>query len=381
MKEGWSKRKLGEVCEIIMGQSPSSESYNEDGKGLPFYQGCSDFGPLYPKLKMFCSSPKKISEKQDILMSVRAPIGALNISNSKCCIGRGLAAIRCDDTLTCYKYVYYALYATKHNLQALGTGAVFKAINKDQLFSHLIPYPSLSEQQHIVSELDCLNGIIEKKKEQLKQLDELAQSIFYDMFGDPNSFSHLKEAVPLNSICEINPKKKEIEDLDRNLLCSFVGMSQVGEKGELALVDDRPIDDVWKGFTYFREKDVLFAKITPCMENGKGTIAKKLTNGIGFGSTEFHVIRPNEKILSEYIYYILSDKGIRILAENNMTGSAGQKRVPASFFKLKVLLPPIELQHQFAQKITAVEQQKKLIKQSLTETETLFNSRMDYYFG
>ena len=101
--------KLEEFAEINMGQSPESSSYNENKDGLPFFQGKADFGKINPKAKVWCNKPTKIAEKDDILMSVRAPVGDLNIANEKCCIGRGLAGIRANKTKCYYKFLYYFL--------------------------------------------------------------------------------------------------------------------------------------------------------------------------------------------------------------------------------------------------------------------------------
>ena len=93
----WSWVKLGDVCEIVMGQSPPSSTYNKEKKGLPFFQGKAEFSELYPEVRKWCSKPKKLAEPLDILVSVRAPVGSTNIVNQKCCIGRGLAALRYPD--------------------------------------------------------------------------------------------------------------------------------------------------------------------------------------------------------------------------------------------------------------------------------------------
>lgn len=273
------------------------------------------------------------------------------------------------------KFLKY--YIESCRIPSLGYSRHYKLLKKIS-----VPIPPMIEQERIVAELDLLSDVIAKKREQLKQLDALAQSIFYDMFGDPFLMSNAKESVPLGSICVINPHKSELKNIDKNTLCSFVGMAQIGENGELTLEHNRAIKDVYKGFTFFREGDVLFAKITPCMENGKGAIAKRLTNKIGFGSTEFHVIRPNNKITDKYIYYLLSIPSIRKWAESKMTGAGGQRRVPTSFFdELRIILPSLPLQQQFASKIESIEKQKELIKQSLSEVQQLFDSRMDYYFN
>lgn len=134
------------------------------------------------------------------------------------------------------------------------------------------------------------------------------------------------------------------------LSVSFVPMPAVSESGKIDASQIKAYDEVKTGFTYFAENDVLFAKITPCMENGKGAVAVGLCNNIGFGSTEFHILRPiNNKSNPYWLYSLTSFDAFRKDAADNMTGSAGQRRVPAVFLeKYKVTLPPIELQNQFA---------------------------------
>ena len=129
--------------------------------------------------------------------------------------------------------------------------------------------------------------------------------------------------------------------------------------------------------------DVLFAKITPCMENGKGAVAKGLKNRIGFGSTEFHVLRPIDGISNPYwVYAITSFKSFRKEAESNMTGSAGQRRTPVSFLEnYEVSLPPIELQNQFADFVARTNKSKAAVQKYLDETQMLFDSLMQKYFG
>ena len=168
-----------DICTLIMGQSPDSSSYNTNCEGLPFYQGNSDFGELYPVPRVWCSEPKKIAQENDILISVRAPIGDLNIANEKCCIGRGLAAIRIINSdnvdLT---YLYHFFESKKTYLQEKGTGSTFKAINKDSLINFVIPLPSVKEQESISQELSALHLLIKGKKNQLFALDELVKSRF-----------------------------------------------------------------------------------------------------------------------------------------------------------------------------------------------------------
>jgi type I restriction enzyme, S subunit len=139
---------LAEISEIVMGQSPPSSEYNSQGKGLPFFQGKTEFGDLHPTVKMFCTEPKKIAEVNDILISVRAPVGPTNINITKSCIGRGLAAIRCSKKVDLY-YLLYFLRFHESKLAEMGQGSTFEAINKDDLEDIKIPLPPLEEQKRI----------------------------------------------------------------------------------------------------------------------------------------------------------------------------------------------------------------------------------------
>ena len=180
------------------------------------------------------------------------------------------------------------------------------------------------------------------------------------MFGVPGTDINGWEVKKLGDCCEINPKKGKDSRLTPGIEVSFVPMSAVSENGTIDPSDTRMYDDVKTGFTYFAENDVLMAKITPCMENGKGAVAVDLKNGIGFGSTEFHVLRPIRGISNSYwIYVLTSIKTFREDAASNMTGSAGQRRVPATFLEnFKISIPPIELQNQFADFVRAVDKSK-----------------------
>ena len=180
------------------------------------------------------------------------------------------------------------------------------------------------------------------------------------MFGDPQCISNNWEVKSLSDYCVVNPKKSEIGSLPEDFELSFVPMQSVSENGDINTSTVKQYKDVKTGFTYFRENDVLFAKITPCMENGKGCVARNLKNKIGFGSTEFHVLRPIENISnSEWIYRLTTFKSFRKDAENNMTGSAGQRRTPKEFFdKYKVGLPPLSLQNDFATFVQQIDKSK-----------------------
>ena len=150
--------------------------------------------------------------------------------------------------------------------------------------------------------------------------------------------------IPLVSVCEINPRR--IAGINSEDECSFIPMEYVDDRfGIIVRKAVKQLKEVEKGYTAFQNEDILFAKITPCMENGKCAIAKTLINGIGFGSTEFHVIRAKEQLIPEWAYYFLRQGRTRRKAELSMTGSAGQKRVPSSFLE-EVLIPLPSLSEQ-----------------------------------
>lgn len=177
ISEKWGVVRLGDEskkeAEIIMGQSPPGKTYNNVGDGLPFLQGKTEFGDIYPKPIIYTSKPIKIAEKNDILISVRAPVGEVNLSPFKCCIGRGLAAIRCNPRSLYSNFVFYYLKHVVRRLLIMATGSTFGAIKKKNLSNFLIPLPSLREQQKIGEILSFVDEKIEKEKQTKEQLEKL----------------------------------------------------------------------------------------------------------------------------------------------------------------------------------------------------------------
>jgi len=175
------KQQLHSVAKIIAGQSPASSTYNSTGDGLPFFQGKADFQEMYPRVRIWCTSDKrKEAEPGDILISVRAPVGAVNICNQKSIIGRGLSAIR--PALNLDKHF---LKANEQQIDALGTGSTFKAITQETLKKVEISLPPLDDQKRIAHLLGKVEGLIARRKHHLQQLDDLLKSVFLEMFGDP----------------------------------------------------------------------------------------------------------------------------------------------------------------------------------------------------
>lgn len=174
--EGWDLEKIGTFLKINMGQSPPSKSYNQEKNGLPFYQGVSDFGDLFPEVTYWCSEPKKIADKNQILFSVRAPVGDVNITNSKCCIGRGLAALDPNDN-DLY-YCYYLIKNNKSRFLVYSQGTTYDAINRDEIANTKVPYTkNKKEQQKITSILFELDNDIDKLSSHLSILKTMRKSI------------------------------------------------------------------------------------------------------------------------------------------------------------------------------------------------------------
>ena len=187
---------LKDLADIQMGQSPESKFYNYDKIGLPFYQGKADFGRINPTPKMWCSKSKKEAKPNDILISVRAPIGDLNINNEQSCIGRGLAAITCKSDVD-MMYLYYHLKYLKPQLSHISTGSTFESINKSQLENLIIKYKSYTEQIKVSNTLQVVQRQIDVKESLLRLYDLLIKSRFDEFNKNNDDVKVLK----LEAIC------------------------------------------------------------------------------------------------------------------------------------------------------------------------------------
>lgn len=170
----WAMRRLGDpdVALLTMGQSPASSSYNSVGTGLPFYQGKADFGLRHPVPRVWCTAPARFADSGDVLVSVRAPVGDVNIATERCCIGRGIASVRAS-TSTMGEYLFFVLMAYKDELDRMGSGAIFRAINKDTLYTFEIPVPPVAEQRAIASVLSRLLDALDIEDRRVAALKEL----------------------------------------------------------------------------------------------------------------------------------------------------------------------------------------------------------------
>ena len=166
---------LSDIAEITMGQSPSGSSYNEEGSGEVFYQGRAEFGSFFPRRRLFTTEPKRMAQEGDTLMSVRAPVGDLNIANEKCCIGRGLAAIHSD---TFQSFTHYLLRGQSRQLDTFnGDGTVFGSINGKALRALPIYLPTEKEINEIETELKYLDAMIRNNDDEIRLLEQLRDTL------------------------------------------------------------------------------------------------------------------------------------------------------------------------------------------------------------
>ena len=328
------------------------------------------------------SRARQKTKKGDILVAtVRPNLNSVAIIKSdlkNLTSSTGYSVLRPKESLD-KNFLFYWLQTKSfiNDMVKKATGANYPAVSDSIIKKSKIPLPPLATQKKIAAILDAADAHRQKTKQLLAKYDELAQSIFLEMFGDSDN-----DRVSLSELVKINPKKSEISSLDKETKVSFVPMADVSEEGDMNNTLTRKISEVWSGFTYFREDDVVFAKITPCMENGKGAIARSLVNGVAFGTTEFHVLRPIEGISkSSWIFQLTHGELFRRLAESNMTGSAGQKRVPKEFFtKFKINKPDYKDQEKFESILNSIYAQKIKIKMKIEQSENLFNSLLQKAF-
>ncbi|MBU4237070.1 MAG: restriction endonuclease subunit S [Proteobacteria bacterium] len=239
LPENWTKSTLEEVSTIIMGQSPLSEYYNTEGDGLPFFQGKAEFGDFYPEAVKWCSKPGKIAGKDDILISVRAPVGPTNLAPSECCIGRGLAAIRPNGDIP-NKYLLYYLRSIENEIDSYGTGTTFRAISGKILKSLSVPIAPLEQQKRIVAEIE----------KQFSRLDEAVANLRRVKANLKRyKAAVLKAAVEGKLTEEWRKQHPDVEPASKLLERILAERRQKWEEAELAKMKAKgkaPEDDKWK---------------------------------------------------------------------------------------------------------------------------------------
>lgn len=216
------------------------------------------------------------------------------------------------------EFLYYFLKSKKNFLISLSTGGAQPNISQAIIRELEIPLPPIDIQCEIVTEIESYQKVIDGARLVVTSYEPRIQ------------INTQWPWLPIEDVTEVNPKKSELKNTEEAMPVSFVPMSDLQEKEMFfEAKDTKPLNEVLKQYTYFQENDVLLAKVTPCFENGKAGIARNLVNGIGFGSSEFYVLRANkEKILPEWVYLCVANQTFRNHAKDRMTGTGGLQRVP-----------------------------------------------------
>jgi type I restriction enzyme S subunit len=382
----WPLVSLGEIFEIARGGSPRpiQQYITDDPEGINWIMigdatGSSKYiEKVKKRIKKDGVSRSRMVYPGDFLLTNSMSFGHPYILQTSGCIHDGWLVLRNSKNQVNQDYFYHLLGSdiVFREFQRRAAGAVVKNLNIDLVKSVTIPLPPLTEQKRIAAILDKADAIRRKRQQAIKLAGDFLRATFLDMFGDPVTNPKGWESYPMGELTTINPTLPAEEKPLPSDYVSFVPMAAVDDSfGEITTNESRIFTEVQKGFTYFKNGDVLFAKITPCMENGKAAIAENLINGIGYGSTEYHVLRSGNKITKEFLFSFIHREPFRNAAKSRFTGSAGQRRVPTDFLKeVKMPLPPFELQEKYSIIFKKVREIRKIRTGDNINSTNLFNS-------
>lgn len=355
MKQGWEIKKLGEVCDIICGQD--YKSVKDDNGKYPIYGtgGIMGYASQYR-----CPANSVIIGRKG---SINNP---LFVETEFWNVDTAFGVVPNEDILH-PKFFY--LFCKDYDFTRHDVSVTIPSLRRTDILKINVPVPPIAEQEKIVAELDCLSGIIEKKKQQLKELDNLAQSIFYEMFGDPVENDKRWETSPLHKVSTlINGrayKQNELLDSGKYRVLRVGNFFTNGNYyySDLELEDDKYCDN----------GDLLFA--------WSASFGAFIWNEdkVIYHYHIWKVLYDNDLLDIQYYRYLLNTMTAFFMKDVHGIGMVHLTKARMEQYVLP--LPPLPLQQEFASKIESIEKQKELIAQSIKETETLFNSRMDYYFN
>ena len=335
---------LKNIAVITMGQSPSSSSYNEEGVGIPFYQGNADFGEPYPTARIWCNEPKKIANKNDILISVRAPIGALNYATEQCCIGRGLASITVKDEVL-RNYVFRLLKANRNKLINQGSGSTFKAIGKSNLEELRIPIVDEMTQKKIMNLMDATEQIIRQRQIELQLFDDLIKARFVEMFGHQ---SHNEKGLPYLTIDDVAEIYLGITHTPTYVNQGVMFISAKNTSGDFLDLSDvkyisrEEFEKAPKG-SKPQVNDILFSRVGSNL--GHPVILEEDLELCTFVSLGF--LRTKGKVTSNYLKHWMRDDFFSNQVKEHVKGG-GQPNLNTGWLKeFKIIVPNIELQKVF----------------------------------
>jgi len=359
MRDGWIETSLEEVAEVIMGQSPDGKSYNQLGEGLPFMQGSAEFGEHHPTPEKWCSNPKKIAEPGDLLLSVRAPVGDTNFANQRIAVGRGLSVIRANSkSLT--EFIRFVIQLNVTEMIASSGSGMFASITGKNLKEFKVLLPPLPEQKRIVDLISSVDSYIEALQQQLESAKRSRSAVLHELLtagGDD------WVETTLGEVALLNPSEPALSDA-----AHFAPMDAVHVgKRWLQYTEERRDRNGARA----RAGDVLFARITPCLENGKIAQVQSEFERCG-GSTEFIVVRGTEKCTSDFLYFWCTLKVNRDKAAELMTGTTGRQRLSwQGLGSLSLWLPSITEQERIVSNISEFDSLIEATESAITESQNL----------
>lgn len=369
---------LKDICAINMGQSPDSNSYNDEGQGVPFFQGNADFGERYPVTRKWCSAPTKMAMPDDILISVRAPIGAMNYAKEECCIGRGLAALTPDKSKVSPQFIFWLLKGKNEELNSKGTGSTFKAIGRKVLEETKVPNIPLEKQMEYSAILEKVYAIIQFRNMQLQKLDELVKARFVEMFGGIHN-SNKYPYKPIQELTDVISGGTPNRDVNEYWECGtipWVKTTQL-QNNSIKEVDEYITE---KGLNNSSAKLVPPGTVLIAMYGqGKTRGMTAYLNIEACTNQACACILPSDQINQTFLwkFLMLSYDDLRSMAKGG-----NQPNLNGTIIKnYPILFPPRELQDQFAAFVTQTDKSKVAVQKALDEAQLLFDSLMQKYFG
>jgi len=370
--EEWEIIKLGNKnhFKVIMGQSPSSSTYNARGNGLPFLQGNADFGFIYPHPSLYCSNPQKIAEENDILISVRAPVGEVNLSPEKVCIGRGLSAIRPKNGTSTRFYFHY-LKSRLSDFNKLSSGSTFKAINKADIESYLVPFPPRPEQRKIAAILSSVDAAIQETDAIIAQTEQVKQGLMQELLTKGIGHTEFQETpvgrIPVGwtvvklKICL--EERKELSTPPHNER-RYIGLEHF-DSGASSFSRSDDGKDVKSNCSQFKKGDLLYGKLRPYLD--KAAVSKFT----GICSTEVVVFKVLGIMLSELlISHFHSTKFIQYTNKNSY-GTKMPRTSAKIVGEFKVPLPPLSEQQKIAAILSSFDDRLEAEKEHRSRLETV----------
>ena len=377
---------LKDVCTINMGQSPDSNSYNDDGDGVPFFQGNADFGERYPITRKWCTAPTKMAAPNDILISVRAPIGAMNYAKESCCIGRGLAALTPDKSKVSSEFIFWLMKCKNQELNSKGTGSTFKAIGRKVLEETLVPNITLEKQTEYSAILERVYAVIQARKTELQKLDELVKARFVEMFGDPVRNPMQWDTYPLEECLEridngksfICSDKPRTDNNPAILKLSAVTYGDYRPHENKALLDE----SLFVESAEVHAGDLLFTRKNTPELVGMAAYVQNTPSKLMMPDLIFRLV-PNEKVNAVFLWQLINCKEFRPVIQAISGGSAKSMSNISKerLGKIKVICPPRELQDSLIPFVKQLDKSKVVVQKALDEAQTLFDSLMQQYFG